>query len=57
MRAPAASVVQNPDSKLIVEIVAAFNLDDCLIAVSTFLAHGGLAAFLPLLMLRADCFL
>lgn len=34
MRAPAASVVQNPDSKLVVEIVAAFKLEDCLIAVS-----------------------
>ncbi len=34
MRAPVSNVVQNPDGKLIIEIVAAFKLEDCLIAAS-----------------------
>ena len=34
MRAPVSTVAQNPDGKLIIEIVAAFKLEDCLIAAS-----------------------
>ena len=34
MRAPVSNIVQNPDGKLIIEIVAAFKLEACLIAAS-----------------------
>lgn len=34
MRVPASKGEQNPDNKLVIEIVAAFKLNGCLIAVS-----------------------